>query len=109
MNASNEEQDNELMRETAAQWKRDGIYPYADEPTDPIGRAERNAFDVCAVGIHRKLPSFTSGEKRSRLLAMQLLRLALETDSSNLRIILQDVLDLAHAEKADFAQLLEKN
>ena len=101
-------QDHEQSREIIEQWKHDGVYPYIEESTNPVGRAEQNVFNICAVSIYRQLPSFPSGDKRSRRLAIQLPRQALETNPNSLLIILQEVLDLALAEQRDFVRLLVK-
>ena len=74
------------------EWKREAIYPYAEEPVTPIQQAERQVFDVVALNVHSYVPDFETTDTTSKRLTFQLIRQALETDASALQRILKDVL-----------------
>ena len=89
-------------------WTSEGTYPYSEEPTDPVARAVREVFDACAIGIHQKLPEFGTIDVGCRKLAMRLLRQAVETNPSNLQVILRDVFDLTTEQHQNLVLLLAK-
>lgn len=90
------------------QWKEEKIYPYENEPQNPVDEAERHVFDICALNIHSYLPEFEQASHKSKQLAFRLLKNALETDPSAIQIILTEVLDLPQKRQAEFAQLLRQ-
>ncbi|MFK4544877.1 hypothetical protein RKD29_004473 [Streptomyces tendae] len=54
----------ERRREQVAEWRRDGIYPYATDPADERERAERETFDAVATTVFRHLPK-SKGTRRT--------------------------------------------
>ena len=89
-------------------WKEDDIYPYAEEPANPVEEAERQVFEVCALNVHSYLPEFENESLKSKKLAFSLLKNALETNPSAIQTILTEVLDLPQDKQIEFAKLLRK-
>ncbi len=88
-------------------WKAEGTYPFEDDAT-PIARVERQVFDILAVNVNDRLPGFEGAPPESRWLTFKLLRQALESNPSSLKIILTEVLKLPKAEQDDFAEMLQR-
>jgi Histidine kinase-, DNA gyrase B-, and HSP90-like ATPase len=98
----------ERLEEVIAGWKAEGVYPYAEAPSGPVAKAEREVFDICAISIHQRLPDFASIDVENRKLTMRLLRHALETSPSSVQTILREVLNLPKYQQDDLASLLQK-
>lgn len=90
------------------QWKDEEIYPYEDEPTDPLAQAEREVFDIVAVQINEQHPSFENTDTENKRLTLALVRQALETNPSSLTRILHEVVALPEEDREAFADLLER-
>ncbi len=89
-------------------WKAEGTYPYDEaEATTAIADVERGVFDILAVSVHQRLPGFEVGTSEGRRFTFKLLRQALETNPSSLKVILTEVLKLPKAEQDEFAELLQ--
>jgi hypothetical protein len=89
-------------------WKEEDVYPYIEEPSNPVEEAERQVFEVCALNVHSYLPEFEDGSLKSKKLAFSLLRHAIETNPSAIQTILTRVLDLPQGKQVEFANLLRK-
>jgi hypothetical protein len=98
----------ERLEEVIAAWKAEGVYPYGAPPANPVAKAEREVFEICAISIHQRLPGWATGEMENRKLTLLLLRQALETSPSGLQTILRDVLNLPKYQQDDLADLLQK-
>jgi hypothetical protein len=92
--------------EIVRKWKEERVYPFDNEPKTAVEKAERQVFDVCALNIHSYLPDFEEASHKSKHLAFQLLRNALETNPSAIQTILTKVLDLPEKKQREFANLL---
>ena len=90
------------------QWKDEDIYPYRDEPTDPLSRAEREVFDIVAVQINEQHPSFEKTDLQNKKLTLALVKQALESNPTNLTKILHEVVALPEEDREAFAELLER-
>lgn len=99
----------EQVRGVVQQWKDEGVYPYAEEPGSPLGKVEREVFDICAISIHDRLPAFSKLDSDSKKLTMRLVRQALETNPGSLQTILQEVLGLPKQLLDDLADLLQRH
>ena len=84
--------------ELVAKLRHDKIYPYQDDPTNEVEKAERQVFDICAVKIYQSLPSFQNTDRRQKEFTLALIKQAIESSSSNLSTILQKVLELSDDE-----------
>jgi len=89
-------------------WKDEDIYPYADEPTDPLAAAEREVFDIVAVQINDQHPSFEKTDTQNKKLTLALVKQALETNPTSLTKILHEVVSLGEEDRDAFAELLER-
>ncbi len=96
------------IRAIVDEWKSEGVYPYSDDAKDPLGRAEREVFDLCAISVQERMPSFDGIERDAKRLTMRLLRQALETNPSSLQAILREVINLTQQQQDDFARLLQR-
>lgn len=90
------------------QWKDDNIYPYTDEPQDPLSKAEREVFDIVAVQINEQHPSFEKTDSQNKKLTLALVKQALEANPNNLTKILHEVVALPEEDREAFAELLER-
>lgn len=98
----------EKHREIIEGWQRDKIYPYDSQTSDPAVRVQRDVFDICALTIHKHLPSFKKSQLVDKQFQFQLLKLALQDNPDSVGKIMRDVLRLNKDEQDGFASLLEK-
>jgi hypothetical protein len=90
------------------QWQKEQVYPYKDESSNPLKKAEREVFDVCAFKVHEYLPSFDTADRSSKQLTFRLIRQALESNPTALQTILREVLALPQEQQDELAKLLER-
>lgn len=93
-----------LVRE----WQAAGIYPYEDEPTDPINAAERQVFDVVALNVNSYHPTFAEADQTTKSFQLRLLRQAIENAPQDLSRILTEVLDLPSDRRKELVELLDR-
>lgn len=77
----------DLVRE----WKKELVYPFTGEPSDPIEVAERELFDIVAVIASDSIPKKGTDQKR---LTLGLLKTALESEPGRLSRALQALVKL---------------
>ncbi|MFC8712052.1 ATP-binding protein [Streptomyces sp. NPDC057197] len=94
----------ERRREQVAEWRRDGIYPYAGRPGDERERAERETFDAVATTIFRHLPK----SKGTRKTTFALLRSVLTHEPSDVLRIADEIFALSRQEREELGRLLER-
>lgn len=85
-------------------WKEEGSYPYAGEPTSPSERVERQLFEVAAVVASPRLGRSAKDHK----LSLGLLREAMRSDAAGTRRLLNAVLELTEDERDALEQLLDR-
>ncbi len=98
----------EEARHVADRIRKEGIYPYRQQPSSPVEKAEQQVFDICAATLHGVLPAFDTADKNSRQFTYRLLREALESSPTNVGRIFQEVLKLTDDQQADLVGLLDK-
>lgn len=91
-------------REQVAEWRRDGIYPYATDPADEKERAERETFDAVATTVFRHLPK----SKGTRRTTFALLRSVLSHEPSDVLRIADELFALSKQERDELIRLLER-
>lgn len=91
--------------EMVRRWKSERTYPYEGEPRTAVEAAARELFDIVAIAAARAIEA---GDTQARKLSLRLIREALETNPSNLRRVLTDVMDLSAEQLDDLANLLER-
>lgn len=87
--------------------KQEGVYPYQGDPTGVVETAERQVFDILTLNIAEHLDNFSQLETNNKALTLSLVKVALETDSKQLRTILESVLNLPDEKVKDLYGLLE--
>lgn len=88
-------------------WKDEDVYPYRDEPTDPISIAERQVFDIVAVSVSDSVKTLVDGDKKSRSFQLQMIKQAVEKSPVELQEIITHVLKLPTQARDDLAELLQ--
>jgi len=100
--------EKDRWRALLEQWKAEGSYPYEGNATTKVAQAERDVFDILALSVHQRLPGFDESTREGKAFTFRLLRQALQTNPSSLRLILTEVLKLPKQEQDDFAELLQR-
>jgi hypothetical protein len=98
----------EESKSVVQSWKDEDIYPYAEEPADPLAAAEREVFDIVAVQINEQHPSFEKTDTQNKKLTLALVKQALESNPTSLTRILHEVISLGKEDRDAFAELLER-
>lgn len=91
-----------------AQWKEEDVYPYKGLPGNPVEQAERQVFDVVALNVNEYLPDFATSDPRSKRFSFQMLKSAIEQSPSEVRRIVQEVLDLPQEKREELIELLDR-
>ncbi len=101
-----EKRERERRRTVIEEWQKEQVYPYEQPAADRLEEAKRELFDVVAVAA---APAVNAAEdKKSRRLALSLLRQAVEHEPSSVEKILQEVLELNPEQVEEFRHLLER-
>jgi Histidine kinase-, DNA gyrase B-, and HSP90-like ATPase len=95
----------ERQQEQIREWEDEGVYPLFDEPTTPTRIAERQAFDIVALSAAAIV---NEGPQRSRKLALNLIKTALESGPTALQDVLLNVLDLPQDKVQELRILLDR-
>ncbi len=102
------EREAEKSASVVEQWKQDEIYPYEGEPTTFIEQTERQVFDVVAANVDAYLPEFKVAKPKNRKLIFSLLKVAVESNPSLARRVIQDLISLPRERQEELAELLER-
>jgi hypothetical protein len=97
----------EVARTEIERWKSDDIYPYRDEPRNPIEKAERQVFEIVALNLNRHLPDFSAAPQQTKAFQLRMLRQAIERAPDELQLIMREVLKLPERKLQELAKLLE--
>jgi hypothetical protein len=98
-----------VARDVVEGWKRDNVYPYKDETSDPVEQMERQVFDIVALSLNKHFPELGQGTRRSKSLQLGLLRKAIENGPQELQPLLLEVLELPPRERRELSALLEES
>jgi hypothetical protein len=90
------------------EWKKEEVYPYKEEPKNPVQKVERQVFDLVAVTTATNLPDFQTQDRRNRKFQLRMLKQAIERGPKQLQIILEEVLDLSQQKQEELAKLLKQ-
>jgi hypothetical protein len=88
--------------------KSELIYPYKGDATTEVEHASRQVFDIVALQVNEFLPSFNEQGKKGKQLTLSLIKEALENDTSSLRRILTEVIELPESKLQELAELLDQ-
>lgn len=86
--------------------KEEGVYPYEGEPADAITKAERDVFDVLAVEVNRAVPQLRTSNNQTKKLTYRLMKEAINTNPSSIKVILTEVFSLTQEQQDSLAELL---
>ena len=101
-----DQRQRERSRTVIEEWREEEVYPYEEAPAGLIEQAARDLFDVVAVAAAPAVNA--TDNKKSRRLALSLLRQAVEREPSAVEEILQEVLQLPASQIEDFRHLLRR-
>lgn len=102
------EREAEKSASVVEEWKQQNIYPYDGDPSSFIERTERQVFDVVAANVDAYLPEFKDAKPKNRKLIFGLLKVAVESNPSLVRKVLQDLIGLPRERQDELAELLER-
>jgi hypothetical protein len=98
----------EKLKSLVAEWKSEEIYPYKDEPTNPVQVVERKVFDLVALNVATNLPDFQTQDRRNKKFQFRILRAAIERSPEELQLILEEVLGLPQSKQEELGKLLKQ-
>jgi hypothetical protein len=87
-------------------WKAEHVYPFKDEPRNPVEIVERQVFDIVAANVARYLPDFDDAKSPSKAFQLRMLRHAVEKSPDELQRILSEVIGLPKHTQDELAGLL---
>lgn len=87
-----------------AEWKAEGVYPYAGEPRSVVEEVEREIFDIVAVVAS---PAISRDPKQKKL-SLRLLQETTRAEPTRTNRILNAVLNLSEDEQEVLSDLLER-
>lgn len=102
------QREREKTKALIEDWKREGVYPFAEKPESQATDKARQVFDICAVTVHDYVDGFEQQNKASKALSFRLLKEAIESGSPELSRILSEVLMLPQAKQKEFSELLNR-
>lgn len=88
------------------EWKAERVYPFAEDPRNPVEQVERQVFDIVAVSVARHLPDFEDAQSQNKAFQLRMLRQAIEKSPEELQLILAEVLRLPKRKQEELAELL---
>lgn len=90
------------------QWKSEKVYPFEGSPTSPVDEVARQLFDVVALNLSEHLPSFAEADGRSKRFSLKMLKTAIEQSPSEVRKVIQEVLELPPEKLEELVELLDR-
>lgn len=91
-----------------AKWKEENVYPYDNEPSSNIEKAERQVFNVLALNVNQYSPYFEEADEKTKKLQLRLLKHAVENAPTELSNILNEVLGLPKERQKELSDLLDR-
>jgi hypothetical protein len=99
----------EITAQRVDRWKKENIYPYEDSiPKNSVEEVERKVFDILAINVENKLPSFSEANFKAQKLTFCLLAQAIQSNPNSVLQIINEVLDLKKSEQDELAKLLTR-
>ncbi|WP_026914581.1 ATP-binding protein [Christiangramia portivictoriae] len=87
--------------------KSKGLYPYKDNAEGVVEHSKRQVFDIVALQVNEYLPDFENQDDKTKKFTLSLIKEALEKDSSSLRKILAEVIELPEEKRDELVEILE--
>lgn len=92
-----------------AELKSEGIYPFPNtKPQDNVEEVERQVFDIVALQLNEHMPSFNEQDKKGKQLTLTLIKEVLQSDTSGLQKIFEEVINLPQNKREELTEILEK-
>ncbi|MCW2875930.1 MAG: hypothetical protein JWQ95_30 [Sphaerisporangium sp.] len=98
------QRDRERRARLIQEWKREEVYPYSGEPTEPAQAVERQMFDEVATTIARRIP----GSQQNRKTTLRLLKEIIAHDPSGLYPVLDELFRLPQSEQDELKRILQR-
>ncbi len=96
----------EDLKSVVQDWRDEDVYPYADDPSDPVGRAEQALFNYMAVTASDAVNRIE--DKQAKKLSLAAMRIAVENDPTAIEIIFQEVLKLPDEKIEELREIIER-
>jgi len=96
----------EETKTVVEEWREEEVYPYTENPTDPVGQAEQALFNYVAVTASDAVNRID--DQQAKALSLRAIRVAVERDPSSIEFIFQEVLKLPAEKIEEFRELLER-
>jgi hypothetical protein len=97
--------ESERSAQLIRRWRDEDSYPFREPPKSKVEEAARGIFDIVAVTA---APVVEKADFSSRKLSLELLKNAVETSPSNVRHILEEVLNLPSEQADELSDLIKK-
>jgi hypothetical protein len=97
----------EKSKDQLDKWKEEEVYPYENEPSNPVEKAERQLFDIVAINLNQNLPNFNELDKKTKTFQFRMLRQSIERSPDDLQLIISEVLNLPKKKQEQLAELLK--
>jgi hypothetical protein len=94
------------LKTVVQEWRDEAVYPFPDDPSDPVEMAEQALFNFVAVSAADAVNRIE--DHRAKALSLRAMRVAVERDPSSVEYIMQEVLKLPEAKIEEFRDLLER-
>lgn len=89
-------------------WKEEKVYPYPEHVDEgSVEGAEKKMFDILALNLNNHVEGFDAVNKVQKTLQFRLLKQAIETNPSDLNLILSEVIALPKKVIEELKELLE--
>lgn len=90
------------------QWKEDNVYPYPEKKNKTaIETTEEKVFDILALNLNEYIEDFDNINNTQKKLQLKLLQQAVELNPSNIKKIIDEVINLPKEKADELADLLE--
>src|SRR6185436_17994230 len=83
-------------------------YPFSELERSPIDAAEQQVFDILAFHVNEYLPNFNQLDLKTKKFSFRMLRSALERSPTEIRRIIQEILELPRDKVEELSGLLER-
>lgn len=97
----------ERARDTLADWKEHGLYPYQGDPETQQEFAERRIFEIYATHLEQISPDFSTANTATKRLILQLIQELVHCQPTRVARILDGVVDFPEVKEAEILELVQ--
>jgi len=98
----------EQRKNLVRKWREEAVYPFEGDPISDIEEAEREIFDIVAIGLSENVKKFEDSDAQVKSLQMKLLKHAVSKGPAELNYVLNEVLDLPKQKLEELRELLQE-